>query len=164
MTIHLRSGGTYKQANNIFVKDAGEWKQANEVWIKDAGTWKRSHLRVVNLDIAANTESYNVMAATIAAGWNGIDPVTANVRISSGVVVSSANSLTGFAIDTGSGWPAASDIRIFNNGTIIGQGGSGGTGGNANQNNRGFPGVPGAQGGTAIFARHSTSIYNSAVV
>jgi hypothetical protein len=95
MTINVKSSGVWTQANNIFVKDAGAWKQAGEVWVKNAGIWKRAHLRVINLDITSNVESYNVRAATLAAGWDGVNPVTANVRIASGAVVYASNSTTG---------------------------------------------------------------------
>jgi hypothetical protein len=160
MTTYVKNGGSWTVSSDIYIKDASVWKLAKEIYVRDAGVWKRGHLRILDLNISANTAEYNVYSAAIAAGWNGTDKLTANVIISTGNYVYSS-STSKYAIDTGPSalWPSGSDIRIYNNGIIAAQGGTGGHGGNASSGTA-RSGAVGFNGGNALRLDITTSIAN----
>ena len=78
--------------------------------------------------ISADTSNYNLRAAALAAGWDGVVPLNATVTIASGVVVS-ADSTAQYAFDTGAAPPVGSTLTLINSGYILGMGGTGGGGG-----------------------------------
>jgi hypothetical protein len=102
------------------------------------------------LVIAANTSNYN-LAQTLG---NPTQALTVTVTINSGVTVSATYSGQA-AFSTGS-LPAGSIVKIINNGSILGAGGTGGAGGDSRQN-----GNSGGNGGTAINLGVSVSIDNT---
>lgn len=63
MTLHVKDGGTWKQAQEVFVKDGGTWKACNDVLIKDAGTWKSAMYQTGSQNYTTNgTFSFTVPA------------------------------------------------------------------------------------------------------
>ena len=40
MALHLQDQGSWKKANEVWVKDADTWKQCQEVYIRNDGGWK----------------------------------------------------------------------------------------------------------------------------
>lgn len=109
--------------------------------------------------IAADTLNYNIKSQAIAAGWNQVTPLYANITINSGVYVGSS-STGAYAMDTGVTFPTGSSINITNNGFIMGMGGSGSSGGNS-----GSPGgYNGAAGGPALLAQVAVRITNNGTI
>lgn len=85
-------------------------------------------------------------------------PVDAVFEIESGVVVGSETQV-GFAIDSGSGWPATSTVTLINKGHIVGKGGDSGA----------FPlpnGTPtlGEDGGDALNLSYPLTLDNQGVI
>lgn len=102
--------------------------------------------------IAAGVLNYNLKARALAAGWNGLVPLLADVVVNPGVVVGSASS-SAYAFDTGVGFPAGSRIALVNNGAIVGLGGAGGA-----------PQGAGSPGGPALRAQSPLSIANAGTI
>ncbi len=123
------------------------------------GTWQKlgtcaSLAYTTNLTISSHTTNYNLRAAALAAGWNGTAPLVVTVTINSGGYVYST-STGAYAFDTGSGFPAGSQLTLVNNGVILGCGGGGGMGGYY------VDGLPGAAGGPAFIARYALRVTNN---
>ena len=118
-----------------------------------------------NQTIAANTNNYNLRAAAIAAGWDQVAPLIANITINSGVIVGSA-STGSWAFDTGASFPAGSMLALVNNGTIQGMGGQGGWGGGKHDpsSDAWHWATGGANGGPALRAQHPISITNNGTI
>lgn len=107
-----------------------------------------------NATIASNTQNYNIKSAAIAAGWNQVLPLFANITINSGVVVGSS-STGSYALQTGITFPPGSTITITNNGSIVGRGGNGAAAvGSGN-------GGAGTAAGPALLIQQATTIYNN---
>ena len=108
---------------------------------------------VITLTLATNASNYNIaqVVGTLTS------PVTVNLTISAGVTVSSANASSA-ALATGN-FPAGSTINIYNNGMVVGAGGTGGAGG-------AYDGSPtnGASGGTALSLNFPVTISNSGTI
>lgn len=119
--------------------------------------------------ISANTNNYDIRAAAITAGWDGVLPLIATITINSGVVVGST-STGAFAMDSNSSgsFPVGTTISIINNGTIVGCGGNAGAGGNATSTAPSTQSVTagsnGSPGGTALRARLPISITNNGII
>lgn len=114
--------------------------------------------------ISANTTSYNLRSAAIAAGWNQVSPLTANVSIANGVIVG-ASSTSAYAFDTGTGFPAGTTLRL-NIGTgayVIGAGGAGGSA-IAPVSGSSTTGGGGGAGGPALRAQAAITIANSGTI
>ena len=74
--------------------------------------------------VAANAENYDVKTSALNAGWDGSSPLDATITINSGIYVySSTTSAPAFSY---AGIPSASEVKLFNNGYILGKGGHGG--------------------------------------
>lgn len=101
--------------------------------------------------ITSDTTNYNLRSAAVSAGWNQTDPLIATVTINSGVVVSS-DSTTTPAFDTGSGFPAGTQLTLINNGYVCGMGGAGGSYG------------AGKPGGAALAAQFSLNVTNNQIL
>ncbi|GIL18665.1 MAG: hypothetical protein BroJett040_24160 [Oligoflexia bacterium] len=76
----------------------------------------------LTVTLSSNTTNYNIRNAAIAAGWDQVIPVIANITINAGVAVYSTSSSTP-ALVTGV-LTAGSTITITNNGSILGQPGA----------------------------------------
>jgi len=127
--------GSRKRVKVVWKKTASGWNYVSRV----AGLISAAEvdfLRSEILTISSNTSNYNLFAAL----GNPTGPVTVDVTINSGVIVSST-STSNPAFDTGA-MPAGSRVIIINNGQIIGKGGNGGNGGSSTP-------TAGAAGGSA---------------
>lgn len=96
--------------------------------------------------ISADTSNYNLKAAAIAAGWDGVVPLDAIVTVNSGIVLS-ANSTSQYGFDTGSGFPVGTTLKLVMQGYVCGMGGAG----NSASSN-------GSNGGPALLAQHAITI------
>jgi hypothetical protein len=112
-----------------------------------------------NYKVTASTTNFNLKAQALAAGWDGVIPLTANVTINNGVYLGSTTTSTP-AFDTGTGFPAGSYLLLFNNnGNIVGAGGRGGNGGAYGTN-----GDNGSPGGLALRAQVPININNLGLI
>lgn len=89
------------------------------------------------------TSGYNISTEAFAAGWNGSRRV--RIVINPGVSVVSAS--TGTASMTSASTAYPNGLYIFNNGYIVGRGG---TGGNGMSRSPGAPANPGGSGGIGL--------------
>lgn len=114
----------------------------------------------ITIAVVSNVQNLNIKSAAIAAGWNGTSPITVNVTVNSGVIVSSAS--TGSpAVTTDTGWPAGCVINLTNNGIICGKGGNGGVG---NTTWAVTESMNGTAGGVAISALQAIVITNNNII
>lgn len=107
---------------------------------------------VFNPVISADTQNYNIRARAVAAGWDGVIPLLANITINSGIYVGST-STGSYAFDTDLSFPAGSVLTLANNGFIVGTGGNGGA--NA---------AGGGNGGPALRAQFPITINNAGTI
>jgi hypothetical protein len=54
MPLHVKDGGTWREASGINVKDGGTWRAIAEGYIKDGGTWRQFQSGVSTLTIDAH--------------------------------------------------------------------------------------------------------------
>lgn len=105
--------------------------------------------------IPSGTLSFNVRnaASTLAtaAGWNGVDPLKAILRVGPGSLLGAVNNTTG-AFDTGVGFPTGSSILLVTKGDLVGCRGRGGDV---------FNRTPGLAGGPALIARVPMTVDNT---
>jgi hypothetical protein len=122
----------------------------------------RGKSSVFSFNIGAGN-NINLRSAAIAAGWNQVSAVIANVL--AGITIGSA-STGAYALTIDGSFP--NGVRLNNAGVIIGRGGDGGAGGNVSYTLVGplfyKPGSPGGAGGPAILASVSVSINNTGVI
>ena len=157
--VGVKTGGSWKNSGNIFLKYVNEWKEIATGWIKVNGVWKKFYQNFGNsswinmlegvddaidfgvkvtiptdLTIIFNTNQTNI---NLQSAFNTTFGPTAwastlpkRVIINSGVIIGSTSNST-YAINIPSGMGGT--LRIDNNGSIQGAGGSAnsGTGGNA---------------------------------
>lgn len=124
---------------------------------------------VFNDTISANTANYDIRAAAIADGWDGVLPLSANVVINSGVYVYSVStSSPALSTNTSGSFPVGTTLKLVNGGVIIGRGGNGGNGSTANALSSGVEqagaSFAGTAGGTAIKAQAALEIWNNNTV
>lgn len=110
---------------------------------------------VYNSIVSTSSNNFNMKSAAIASGWNQTMPLFMEVTLAAGAVIGSSNT-SGYAFDTGSGFPAGTTLKLtVNSGaTIAGAGGNASTG----------AGVNGANGGPALIARAPLTISNTGVI
>lgn len=96
----------------------------------------------LTLNLTVNSDAYNIRTAALAAGWDGVSPVTINVTNSG---ARRGISTAGYALDTDVAFPAGSKIVITNSGSPVGKGGAPG----------GYPGYSGGTGGPSLRLRSS---------
>lgn len=82
----------------------------------------KSNKTIINLTISSNTTDYNIRTAAGSPATASIVTVTINTGI---IVGASAAGPYYFALDTGSGWAAGTELYLVNNGYIYGKGGAG---------------------------------------
>lgn len=96
--------------------------------------------------ISADVTNWVLYSQAIAAGWDGVVPLDAEVTVASGIVLS-ADSTSLYGFDTGSGFPVGSVLKLIMPGYVCGMGGAGGATNTA-----------GSNGGPALRAQHAISI------
>lgn len=103
------------------------------------------------LSIAADTYNYNIRtSATASPSWDGTRAVDVILTVNSGFWVG-MNAAVNAAIDTDTGWFTGTNLRLINDGTVAGWGGTGGASNGGN----------GAAGGDAIYMQYPLAIDNS---
>lgn len=110
---------------------------------------------VYNSIVSTSSNNFNMKSAAISAGWNQTMPLFMEVTLLAGTVIGSSNT-SGFAFDTGSGFPAGTTLKlIVNNGaTIAGAGGNGSA----------SAGASGTNGGPGLIARAALTVDNGGVI
>lgn len=159
--------GTSSTTTNTYTNDAVSWILGRltraQVSATTGGTPTNTSngLFTFNATISSSTSNYNLKSAAIAAGWDQISLLMANVTIASGVVVTSGSTTTA-AFDVGTGIPPGSRITVVNNGSIIGRGGNGA--GGANVSNSTFNGTPATDGGPGFQATLPVTLTNNGTI
>lgn len=146
-----------------YVFHNGMWRRVDSSFVRHNGVFRKVHQRKFsyNIIISFTVLNYNLRNAIINAGWDQNIPVRANVVITQGGIIGSAN--TGaFAFDTGGPFPAESEITIHiqPGGIICGAGGNGGVG----SDSTGSGGTAGFPGGPALRAQTNISIINHGII
>jgi hypothetical protein len=160
MSIQIKTAGTYKLVYNVWHKVAGTWVKLPTIHYKFGGIWKLVHTGqepyLFNYTISTNTNNFNMRAAAIAAGWNGVQALQATITINSGVTVGSVTT-AGFAFNSGLTFPEGTSLKVINNGIIAGLGGTG-----ANSSFMLFAdAMAGGIGGSALFTAIPTTLTNN---
>ena len=98
MTLHVKSGGTWREATGISVRDGGTWRTIQDGYIKDGGVWRqfKSGASTVQIDAhggnssgtgGRNTVTYAVSSGTTFyisfSGGNGGGANMARVNVDS---------------------------------------------------------------------------------
>jgi len=107
-------------------------------WSKSGFVWRPT--------ISSDVTNWVLYSQALAAGWDGVVPLDAEVTVASGIVLS-ANSTSQYGFDTGSGFPVGSVLKLIMPGYVCGMGGAGGATNTA-----------GSNGGPALRAQHAISI------
>ena len=102
--------------------------------------------------ITADEYNYDVRAKAIAAGWDGVKQLNANITITSSAVVRT--------MTVPSNFPMGSSIGIDVQGAIAGLGGAGGQGGIGSS----VPAQAGSPGGTALHVRFPINLKITGVI
>lgn len=124
-------------------------------------TWRRNtgvalDPFVFNKTISVNTLNYNLKQDAIAAGWDQVMPLEANITVASGVYIgSSSTDLPAF--DTNSAFPNGSLLTLVNNGYILGKGGLGGRADN-------YGSLPGYYGGPGFRSQYTITVTNNGTI
>ena len=150
MTIYVSNviyAPSFTLASNVYIKDSGSWIEPQEIYIKDSGSWKLLHKVIYITSSINDLNLYSYVSSPSS-------PIRLLAHINSGVTIG-ASSATTPAFTVGS-FPAGSEIKLVNYGTIRGAGGTGGTGANF-----GGSAASGQQGGTAILTTGSITIENN---
>ena len=106
--------------------------------VKSAFVWRPT--------ISADATNWVLYSQAVAAGWDGVVPLDAEVTVGSGIVLS-ANSTSAYGFDTGSGFPVGTSLKLIMPGYVCGMGGAGGATNTA-----------GSNGGPALLAQHAITI------
>jgi len=153
MTIYVSNSSVigsnvFTLASNVYIKDSGAWIEPQEIYIKDSGAWKLLHKVVY---ITSSTNDLNLYSYVSSP----TNPIRLLAHVNSGVVIGSTS---GAALTVGS-FPAGSEIKLVNYGTIKGKGGNGGAGANY-----GGSAGSGESGGTAIITTANITIENNGAI
>jgi hypothetical protein len=158
---YVNDNGSWRTIKNLSVNDNGTWRIVKKSWYFDGSVWRQvfDYRTVINITLATSQSSYDMNAAFVAEGWNGVDPVDATITINAGVSIYSTD-INNYAF-TATALPANSSVVINNYGVITGKGGNGGRGAFSGESNasivancRGLPAGPG------LFTRTALTIYN----
>lgn len=176
---------TTPTGTTVTVSSAG-WKQIVRGWMKKDGVWKDistpltlessavattpSTRARINIVIASNTTSYNLLDTLNSLGtyYPGYSDIT--LTINAGVVVDSDSA--GGAALTVDGLTSGDSLIIVNNGTIRGRGGAGGapgwlkdvtvgSGKNTTTSTTPQPAYPGGAGGTGLAITYVATLENN---
>ena len=72
--------------------------------VKSAFVWRPT--------ISSDVTNWVLKTQAIAAGWDGVVPLDAEVTVGSGIVLS-ANSTSQYGFDTGSGFPVGTTLKLI---------------------------------------------------
>ena len=151
MTIYVSNvtyAPSFTLASNVYVKNSGSWIEPQEVYIKDSGVWQLLHKVIYITSSTNDLDLYSYVSSPT-------NPIRLLAHINSGVTIGS----TGVAALTVGSFPAGSQIKLVNYGTIKGRGGIGGAGANYGGSAGG-----GELGGTAISTTVNITIENNGAI
>jgi hypothetical protein len=117
---------------------------------------------VFTYNMTAHEANFNLRTKALAAGWDGVTPLLADITIQPGIYCYST-STAGYAFQLGGTFPDYSEIFLTNHGWIAGMAGMGGAGATANGFTS-FHGGVGGGGGHALYASWTIKIYNYGVI
>lgn len=154
------SGTTPQYVSTIHVKDGGSWKKAQQIYIKRSGSWSTVYTADIftfSVQVDGNSTSGfdlptwltngGYVSPTTGSTWNGSQPVRGRVII---------NAVRGGSPGVNIGTlPSGSLIYLIVNSNCRIQG-PGGNGGNVGSN--------GGGGGTALYTRTSIAINNAGAI
>jgi hypothetical protein len=99
--LHIRDGGTWKEATEVHIRDAGTWKEATEVYIRDAGAWVLAFIKEALIWSGVDSNStFGVSENAERNGFSVLSNGTAEICNNSGVYGSMA------------GWLSSSPVNI----------------------------------------------------
>lgn len=167
--IYIRTNGAWERLENLFVRNGGGWERAEVAYLRQGGAWVEIYryrfIYTLNLSVYS-VQELNLRNYAIAAGWNGVVPITVNFNIT-GTGWLQAPSTSQVGLNVSGYWPTGSvvNLNISPGGVISGYGGAGGNGGRGAtwyiQYPSGFPqytynekvlrATPGNNGGDAIY-------------
>ena len=154
MTIYVNTapyfGNVFTLASNVYVKNSGSWIEPQEVYVNDNGTWKLLHKVIYFSSNVSAVNLYDYIGSPTS-------PIRLLAHINPGVYITS-NSSSYPSLTVGN-FPAGSQIKLVNYGSIKGAGGSGGIGANY-----GGSATAGTQGGTAILTTANITIENNGTI
>lgn len=78
---HIFASGSYRKAKEIHVKVGNTWLDCKEKWVNDNGVWRLVFHKFFEFNADISGYNYNLRTAALAAGWDGITPVQANLRV-----------------------------------------------------------------------------------
>jgi len=180
---------TTREVPTVRTVATGGWKQIVRGWLKENGVWQNiatpvtltpsksettpTRRAVINLVIATNTSSYNLIEILNGTGlyYPGYSDIT--LTINAGVTVDSEDA--GAPALTVDGLTSGDSLIIVNNGTILGRGGAGGAAGwlktvtvGSGKNSTTSTSVqdagPGGTGGTALAVTYIATLENNGVI
>ena len=189
VSVYNYSISTTSTSPTVLKTISGGWKQIVRGWLKKDGIWQNistpltltsskvsgspSRRAVINLVIASNTSSYNLLDTlnTLGTYYPGYSDIT--LTVNAGVTVNSNDS--GGAALTIDGLTSGDSLIIVNNGTILGRGGYGGAAGylstttvGSGKNSTTSTSVqaagPGGAGGTGIAVTYVATLENNGVI
>lgn len=105
-------------------------------WSKSGFVWRPT--------ISSDVTNWVLYSQALAAGWDGVVPLDAEVTVASGIVLSAGSTGT-YGFDTGSGFPVGTSLKLIMPGYVCGMGGAGGP-------------TNGSNGGPALRAQHAITI------
>jgi len=114
-----------------------------------------------NPTVSSESYNYNLRNAAIDAGWNGVVPLITTITVNNFLGSTSTGT---YAFDTGSPFPAGSQLTLVNNHWIVGCGGQGGQGGYYYENNGPHGTYNGYPGGHAMLLQYPITIVNNGVI
>lgn len=178
--LYLRQNGQWVKVNNIFIYGDETWTRVETLNLRTGGTtwseayrWRFIHSVTIS---AFSEQELDVRARAIAAGWDGIIPLTATVTVT-GTGWLQAPSVSTYALKIVGPFPTNSSItvNVQSGGTICGRGGRGGNGGRGHNyncvfgitdsytyNNAVQVATAGEKGGSAIYIKDMTVSINNA--
>lgn len=129
----IRQGGGWTTINNMFIRQGGGWVRAENAYVRQGGAWAKfyQYRFIYNLGLSVySVQELNLRDYAIAAGWNGVHPITATFTVT-GSGWLQAPSVNNHALVVNGYWPEGSSvtINVQPGGVISGYGGAGGTGG-----------------------------------
>ena len=140
----IKNAGVFKTVSGIQVKESGIWKRVVKGQVNQNGTWKTFFVNKTTVtipDVTANIDLDNYFLITAEAKLGDVDVIIP------GDVFVYSDDVNVPAFKTGTEIEGILTI-IFNDGYIVGAGGTGGTGGNSAANGGGGGGRSFGIGGT----------------
>lgn len=160
----IKSGGTWKQAKELFIKKNGAWAESKAVFTKKDNAWEIVHIgwERTDININSNKTAFSLFSELSNLGKSpGTRPQLVNIYVNSGAVLSYIESVPAIDLTASMGTINIGGtsikhlVRIFvhPNGRIIGASGTAGARSGAQS------GSSGGNGGDAIKTNAAIELY-----